>query len=85
MATKLYPTDQTDHQWKCIEQLLPAPATRGRKRQLDMRHVLDAILYVVVGGIPWRLWSGARCYQKSLPASGLEICSRERGRKQASV
>lgn len=55
MATKLYPTDQTDHQWKCIEQLLPAPATRGRKRQLDMRHVLDAILYVVVGGIPWRM------------------------------
>ncbi len=54
MATKLYPTDQTDHQWKCIEQLLPAPATRGRKRQLDMRHVLNAILYVVVGGIPWR-------------------------------
>lgn len=55
MATKLYPTDQTDHQGKCIEQLLPAPATRGRKRQLDMRHVLDAILYVVVGGIPWRM------------------------------
>ena len=55
MATKLYPTDQTDHQWKCIEQLLPAPATRGRKRQLDMRHVLNAILYVVVGGIPWRM------------------------------
>jgi len=55
MATKLYPTDQTDHQWECIEQLLPAPATRGRKRQLDMRHVLNAILYVVVGGIPWRM------------------------------
>ena len=55
MATKLYPTDQTDHQWECIEQLLPAPATRGRKRQLDMRHILNAILYVVVGGIPWRM------------------------------
>ena len=55
MATKLYPTDQTDHQWKGIEQRLPAPATRGRKRQLDMRHVLNAILYVVVGGIPWRM------------------------------
>lgn len=55
MATTLYPTDLTDHQWNCIGPLLPAPATRGRKRQLDMRQVLNAIWYVVVGGVQWRM------------------------------
>ena len=55
MATKLYPTDLTDRQWKVIKELLPAPAERGRKRELDMRQVLNAMLYVVVGGVQWRL------------------------------
>ena len=55
MATKLYPTELSNRQWELIKELLPAPARRGRKRQLDMRQVLNAILYVVVGGIQWRL------------------------------
>ena len=33
--------------------MLPKPATRGRPRT-DLRRILDAILYVVKGGIPWR-------------------------------
>jgi putative transposase len=55
MTTKLYPTELSNRQWELIKELLPAPAVRGRKRQLDLRQVLNAILYVVVGGIQWRL------------------------------
>ena len=55
MATNLYPSDLTDRQGELIKELIPAPAVRGRKRQLDMRQVLNAMLYVVVGGIQWRM------------------------------
>lgn len=54
MKTKLYPTDVTDRQWDVIKELLPVSCT-GRPRQLKMRQVLNAILYVVVGGIKWRM------------------------------
>lgn len=45
----------TDRRWEIIKNLIPPPALRGRKRELDMRWVLNAILYVVVGGITWRM------------------------------
>jgi putative transposase len=55
VKTKNYPSDLTDSQWHLIKDLLPAPKTRGRPRQLDMRQVVNAIFYVVVGGIQWRM------------------------------
>ena len=54
MGNKLYPTDLSDSQWELIKELIPVSHS-GRPRQLDMRHVLNAILYVVVGGIKWRM------------------------------
>jgi putative transposase len=53
--TQLYPTDLTDRQWVLIQALIPAPKPGGRPRSLEMRQVVNAILYVVVGGIPWRM------------------------------
>jgi len=50
-----YPSDLTDCQWHLIKELLPAAKTKGRPRQLDRRQVINAILYVVVGGIQWRM------------------------------
>jgi putative transposase len=50
-----YPSDLTDCQWHLIKELLPAAKTRGRPRQLDMRQVINAILYIVGGGIQWRM------------------------------
>jgi putative transposase len=55
VKNKLYPSDLTDAQWKIIKDLLPPPSRLGRKRRLDMRWVINAILYVVVGGISWRM------------------------------
>ncbi len=51
---QVYPTDLTDKQGQCIEDLIPVRKRRGRPRELDMRVVVNAILYVVVGGIQWR-------------------------------
>jgi len=42
--TKRYPTDLTDEEWARIAPLLPKPAKRGRKRDVDLREVLNAIL-----------------------------------------
>ena len=55
MNNQLYPTDLTDSQWDIIRDLIPPPKPGGRPRSLDMRMVINAILYVVVGGIKWRM------------------------------
>jgi len=52
---QLYPSDLSDHQWNHIKDHIPPPKSGGRPRELDMRLVLNAILYVVVGGIQWRM------------------------------
>jgi putative transposase len=53
--TQIYPTDLTDSQWNIIQQLIPPAKSGGRPRKLDMRMVVNGIVYVVVGGIQWRL------------------------------
>lgn len=55
MNKQLYPTDMTDSQWEIIEKILPPAKAKGRPRSLDLRQVINAILYIVVGGIQWRM------------------------------
>ncbi len=55
MTQQLYPSDLTDSQWDIIQGLIPAAKLGGRPRSLDMRQVVNAILYIVVGGIQWRM------------------------------
>lgn len=52
---KRYPSDLTDKEWQAIEPLLPAPARQGRRRQVDMREVLNALRYLVRAGCGWRM------------------------------
>jgi putative transposase len=54
MRNQLYPSDITDSQGQISKDLMPPAKPGGRRRTLDMRQVLNAILYVVVGGIKWR-------------------------------
>ena len=35
--------------------MLPPDKTRGHPRTVDLREVVNGILYVLRGGIPWRL------------------------------
>src|SRR5256714_13656624 len=50
-----YPSDLTDRQWDCIKELIPAAKPGGRPRELDMRAVINAILYLVTTGCQWRM------------------------------
>jgi putative transposase len=55
MNTQTYPTDLTDRQWDCIIDLIPTAKPGGRPRSLEMRQVINAILYIVVSGAQWRM------------------------------
>lgn len=50
----LYSTDLTNSQWQAIKILLPAKIWQ-RKRKHSIRAIINAILYVIKGGISWRL------------------------------
>ncbi|MCA9091382.1 MAG: transposase, partial [Planctomycetaceae bacterium] len=53
---KRYPSDLTDEQWALIESLIPPQRlTRrgGRPREVDMREVVNAILYQCRSGCQW--------------------------------
>lgn len=55
MSNPIYPTDLTDRQWDCIKNLIPDAKPGGRPRTLDIRQVLNALLYLVVSGCQWRM------------------------------
>src|SRR6202047_271116 len=49
-----YPSDLTDEEWALVEPLI-APAKRGgNKRTVDVREVMNGIMYVLSTGCQWR-------------------------------
>jgi putative transposase len=55
MNTQTYPTDLTNRQWDYIKDLIPAAKVGGRPRSLEMRQLINAILYILVSGAQWRM------------------------------
>ena len=55
MTALSYDTDLSDAEWAILAPLLVRPTRRGRPRKHDLRQVLNAILYILRGGKPWRL------------------------------
>src|SRR5688572_5005608 len=49
---KAYPSDLTDAQWSILEPLIPV-ATTGRRRNVDIRQVLNAVFYLARSGCQW--------------------------------
>ena len=49
-----YASDTTDAEWLLLSFLLPGPCRLGRPREVDLRTVTDAILYILVTGCQWR-------------------------------
>src|SRR5829696_10212573 len=54
MKIATFYTSLTDAQWAFLKRLLPERRKRGRP-PTDRRQIIDALLYVIKGGIPWRL------------------------------
>jgi putative transposase len=49
-----YPSDLTDDEWALLEPLIPPAKPGGRPRETDMREAMNAILYILRTGCPWR-------------------------------
>ncbi len=54
MNRKPYSTDLTDAQWARIAPLIPPAMPGGRRRTVNVRDVVNAILYFVRTGCQWR-------------------------------
>ena len=55
MNTNKYPTDLTDEQWTILEPFVRQKPGRGRKRTVDTRRVLEAVLYICRSGCQYRM------------------------------
>lgn len=93
LRTRFYVTDLTDAQWQEVRPLLPVPAwlegRGGRPEGYCHRVMLDAIFYVVDGGIKWRAmpadfppWDRVYAFFRRWREGGLidELHDRLRGR-----
>jgi hypothetical protein len=49
-----YPSDLTDAEWQHIEPLIPPAKRGGGKRTVDMREVVNGVMYVLSTGCQWR-------------------------------
>jgi len=77
MTWTSYPSDLTDEQWALIEPLIPKPLPGGRPRSVEMRKVVNAILYVNRSGNAWRMlprdfgpWSSVYHYFRTFRDDG---------------
>ena len=55
MARTPYPSDLTDEQWSIVAPMIPPAEPGGRYRSVDMREVVNGILYFVRTGCSWRM------------------------------
>jgi transposase len=49
-----YPSDLTDEEWQLVEPLIPPGKPGGGKRTVNMREVVDGLMYVLSTGCQWR-------------------------------
>ena len=49
-----YPSDLTDEEWALVEPLIPPAKRGGRRRSVDMREVVNGLMYVLSTGCQWR-------------------------------
>jgi transposase len=49
-----YPSDVTDAEWAHIGPLIPPAKRGGRKRSVDLREIVNGLMYVLSTGCQWR-------------------------------
>jgi putative transposase len=84
-----YPNDLTDEQWKLIVPLIPSAKPGGRPRKVNMREVVDGILYLNRTGCSWRMlphefppWGTVHYYYRLFRLQGLGSKIHDRLREQ---
>ena len=49
-----YPSDLTDDEWQLIEPLILPAKRGGRRREVNLREVMNGVMYVLSTGCQWR-------------------------------
>ncbi len=49
-----YPSDLTDDEWALVVPLIPPARRGGNKRHVDVREVMNGIMYILSTGCQWR-------------------------------
>jgi transposase len=49
-----YPSDLTDEEWALIEPEIPPAKRGGNRRRVDIREVVNGLMYVLSTGCQWR-------------------------------
>ena len=49
-----YPSDLTDEEWALVAPLIPPAKRGGRRRSVDLREVVNGLMYVLSTGCQWR-------------------------------
>ena len=93
----MYPSDLTDKEWAFIEPFFRRPDPRGNRGKYAKRDIVNAILYVVQGGIQWRMlpkdlqpWDTVynhfrRLNQRGVWQQALDALTQESRRRQGKV
>jgi len=94
MARTPYPSDLTDEQWSIIEPMIPPAEPGGRYRSVNLREVVNGIVYLLRTGCSWRQlphdfppWGTVHYYYRRFRLDGtwelIHDRLRERVRRQA--
>jgi putative transposase len=55
MATKrVFPSDLSDDQWAVLAPMLPSAKAGGRPRKVEMRDIMNVLVYQARTGCQWR-------------------------------
>jgi len=49
-----YPSDLTDEEWSHVAPLIPPAKHGGRKRTVNVREVVNGLMYILGTGCQWR-------------------------------
>ena len=89
MGRTPYPSDLTDEQWKLIEPMIPPAQPGGRHREVNMREVINGILYLNRTGCAWRMlphdfppWGTVHYYYRLFRLQGLWLKIHDRLRER---
>ena len=49
-----YPSDLRDEEWALIERLIPPAKRGGNKRRVNLREIVNGLMYILSTGCQWR-------------------------------
>ncbi len=85
-----YPSDLKDEEWALIAPLIPPAKRGGRRREVDVREVMNGVLSVLETGCQWRALpkaakQGAKLGRRSPRCTIISCCGIGTARWSASI